>query len=500
MRNRRSAMLVALVLVLAWGSLLATLALGITPRLGLDLQGGTSVILTAPEGTDAAVLEKAVEIMRRRIEGLGGVQEPEIAIAGERNVIVQLPGVSDRERALEAVGSTGQLSFRPVLGVGPLPGISPLLAPAPEAQGEEGEQGSTTTTTLPPGVDPQTGLTISDDPNQEAWLLAEEDEGQPGLAYHVGPALVLGSDVADAQAVFDQSTGFGRWEVLLELTGEGARKFQEATKELAQFPVTDPRRQFAIVLDGVVVSAPQIAPEVDPNVGISGGEAVITLGGAGEAEARDLAVVLRYGALPVAFERSQVQSVSATLGSESLRTGLVAGLGGLVLVGLYMILYYRALGAVAVVGLTLFGSLVVVAFSLLGYTQGLTLTLAGVAGVIVSVGITADSFIVYFERMKEEVAKGRTLRSAVHHGFRPAFRTNLAGDTIAFLAAALLWLLAVGPVKGFAMALGMATILDVAVLYFFTRPAVALLSETRLGEGGAASMRAAVGRPVQVRA
>ncbi|MGH9052075.1 MAG: protein translocase subunit SecD [Acidimicrobiia bacterium] len=492
MRHRLLASL-AFILLVAFGGLAAVIALGLLPRLGLDLRGGASVILTAPEGTDAEVLEKAVDIMRSRIEGLGGVQEPEIAIAGDRNVIVQLPGITDRERALDAVGTTGQLSFRPVLEIGSLPGVSPLLEPTGEAEG------SATSTTLPGGVDPETGLTIEDDPAQEAWLPAEEAEGgTPGAVYHVGPALVLGSDLADARAVFEQgSVGFGRWVVSLELTDQGGEAFQEATKRLAGFPPTDPRRQFAIVLDGAVISAPQIAPEVDPNVGISGGQAVITLGGEGEGEARDLAVVLRYGALPVSFEPSEVRSVSATLGADSLQAGLLAGLAGLGLVAFYVLAYYRALGLVTVVGLAVFGALVVVVFGVLGAAQGVTLTLAGVAGVIVAVGITADSYVVYFERIKEEVRNGRTLRSAVREGFARAFRTILTADTVSLLAALLLWWLAVGPVRGFAMALGLATLVDVVVAFFFTRPAVALLAGSPLGEGGAASMRGALGREAE---
>jgi preprotein translocase subunit SecD len=492
--RRRLLASIAFILLVAFGGLAAVFALGLLPRLGLDLKGGASVILTAPEGTDAEVLEKAVDIMRSRIEGLGGVQEPEIAIAGDRNVIVQLPGITDRERALDAVGTTGQLSFRPVLEIGSLPGVSPLLEPA------GGADDSTTSTTFPGGVDPETGLTVEDDPAEEAWLPAEGVGATPGPVYHVGPALVLGSDLTDARAVFEQGSGFGRWVVSLELTDQGGRAFQEATKQLAGFPVTDPRRQFAIVLDGAVISAPQMDPDIDPNVGIAGGRAVITLGGGGEAEARDLAVVLRYGALPVSFERSEVRTVSATLGTDSLQAGLVAGLGGLVLVAIYVLAYYRALGLVSLVGLTVFSSLVVVIFGLLGATQGVTLTLAGVAGLIVSVGITADSYIVYFERIKDEVRNGRTLRSAVREGFSRAFRTILTADTVSLLAALLLWWLAVGPVRGFAMALGLATLVDVVVAYFFTRPAVALLAGSSLGEGGPASMRGALGRGAEARA
>jgi preprotein translocase subunit SecD len=251
----------------------------------------------------------------------------------------------------------------------------------------------------------------------------------------------------------------------------------------------------AIVLDGEVISAPQLSETIPSGQGIAGGSAVITLGGAEnqQQEARDLSIVLRYGALPVAFERSQVQSVSATLGSDSLRAGLVAGIGGLLLVAVAMVLYYRILGLVAVLGLTVFGSLLVGIFSILGSTQGLTLTLAGVAGIIVSVGITSDSYIVYFERIKEEVRGGRSIRASVDEGFSRALRTILTADTVSFSAAVLLYYLAIGPVKGFALALGLATIIDVFVAYFFTRAAVGLLSRSRLAEEGFLSIRAACG-------
>jgi protein-export membrane protein SecD len=232
-------------------------------------------------------------------------------------------------------------------------------------------------------------------------------------------------------------------------------------------------------------------------VGITGGSAVITLGQSSdqEGEAQELSIVLRYGSLPVAFEQASVQSVSATLGSDSLRAGLIAGFGGLALVAVGMILYYRVMGLVNVIGLTVFGSLLTVVYSLLGAWQGATLTLAGVAGVIVSVGITSDSYIVYFERIKEEVHKGRSMRSAIDHGFQRSLRTILTADTVSFFAAVLLFFLAVGSVKGFALALGIATVLDVLVAIFFTKPAVSLVARSRLGEGGAISIRGATGVP-----
>ena len=576
--SRRAALITLITaLVLSWGSMIVTQALGISPRLGLDLQGGFSVLLEAPEGTDTGVLDVAVDVIRRRIEALGGVQEPEVAVSGLRSIEVQLPGVTDRQRALDAVGTTGQLAFRPVLEANPY-GVSPLLIAALDYQestttttttvpGEattttaaDGSSttsssttttaagtsttttaagttttttaaGTTTTTTAPaeppdltpvlpagitvcdpaqplneqPGcVDGETGLTLSDDPAKEAWL-ADSDTGE---VFHCAPARVLGSDLADAQAAFIQqgaggagvpfgvsTGGVGQWVVSLDFNDAGAAKFEQVTKELAVYSVGDARRRFAIVLDGDVQSAPQMDADITPETGIPGGRAVITMGTSGNVEqaARDLAVVLRYGSLPVAFSQASVESVSATLGSDSLRAGLLAGIIGLALVVALMVLYYRALGLVHVIGLTVFGSLVLVIFSLLGEAQGVTLTLAGVAGVIVAIGITSDSYVVYFERIKEAVHRGHSLRAGIDHGFARAFRTMVTADTVSLVASVLLFLLAVGSVKGFALALGIATVTDLAVAYFFTRPAVALLGLTRLGEGGKFSIRGATG-------
>ncbi|WKZ82795.1 MAG: protein translocase subunit SecD [Acidimicrobiia bacterium] len=556
--TRRSALItLGMTLAVVYGGMALTQLGGVRPLLGLDLQGGFSVVLEAEEGTDPEVLDQAVEIMRRRIEALGGVQEPEIAVVGDSTVEVQLPGVTDRDRALEAVGTTGSLEFRPVRQVSPIPGVSPVFfgaTPTPEPEPDtttttvpsvggttsttagEGTASTTTTTTVPEGstttepstttttldptegivlpagvtwcdeveqagcVDRESGLTVDPDPTLDAFLTTGPAGGD--IIYHTAPARILGSDLEGAQAQFSGGTSgsgnvVGSWVVVLDFTAEGGDKFAEVTRELANYAIGDPRRQFAIVLDGEVQSAPQVSPEVDPNTGITGGSAIITLGSSAdqEEEARSLSVVLRYGALPAAFEISTVQSVSATLGSDSLRAGLIAGFGGLALVAMAMILYYRALGLVNVIGLTVFGSLMLMVFSLLGEWQGVTLTLAGVAGVIVAVGITSDSYVVYFERIKEEVHRGRSLRSAIDHAFSRSIRTILTADTVSFTGAVLLFFLAVGSVKGFALALLIATVCDVLVAVFFTRPAVALVAMSRLGDGGRFSVRGATGLP-----
>ncbi|MCY3562355.1 MAG: protein translocase subunit SecD [Acidimicrobiia bacterium] len=492
---------------IAWGGLAAVYLLDIEPKLGLDLQGGTSVVLTAPDDTDPDVMEYAVEIMRSRIEDVGGVQEPEISISGGTTVLVQLPGVQNEQQALDAIGRTGRLSFRPVLestpGLqGPLVTTTTTEPPAGEEDAVE-ESASTTATTVatttttailadtPEGVDPISGLTVSDDPDTVAYLPNFTLFGMEVLT--VGPAAMTGSDVSQALPGFNSVSA--QWVVNLSLTSEGGDLFAELTGEAAAYPIGDPRRQIAIVLDGQIIASPQVAEDVAAGVGITGGDAIITLGAdpAAEDQAQNLAVILRYGSLPVAFERSQVEKVSATLGSDSLRIGLISGIAGLVLVAVVLLLYYRSLGLVAVLGIAVFGSLLIAIYALLGHYQGVTLTLAGVTGIIVAVGITADSYIVYFERIKDELRAGRTVPSAAAQGFRTAFRTILTADTVSILGATLLWLLTVGAVRGFALSLGIATVLDIFVARAFTRRAAWVLAHSPLGRKGWFSMPAAAG-------
>ena len=355
---RRKVIGLLVVLTLAWGGLAFTWWREITPKLGLDLQGGTSVVLTAPDGTERDVLDKAVEIMINRIEDFGGVQEPEIAISGANTVLVQLPGIRDPERAIQAIGQTGQLSFRPVLDESFTPesplvtttttvpgsttttvpgtttttttgaGLTTTTAGATTTTTEAATTTTTvatttttsastttspppsTTTTLPPGVDGGTGFTITDDPSREAYLPLKDEAGSIIDAFKVGPAALIGTDVADALPFFD--TNQGQWIVQLDLSAQGADKFARLTQAAANYPggiFPDPRRKIAIVPDGEGITAPPVSDDVDPATGITGGRAIISIGGSGaraEAEARDLGVLLRYGSLPVAFERSQV--------------------------------------------------------------------------------------------------------------------------------------------------------------------------------------------------
>lgn len=489
---RRNLIGVIVVLVLAWGGLGLLFARGTTPRLGLDLQGGISVVLTAPEGTDTDKLEVASDIIRRRIEEIGGVQEPDIVPSGGNaltppSVLVQLPGVRDERRALDAVGTTGLLTFRPVLGS--VPGSTGPLAAGGEPSPTDVAVSSyddcyAMAGAVPPAdgvseIDDETGLTVSDDPSLETYFPFE------GSVYHLGPAIVSGTDVEQSLAQFGAS-----WLVTLDFDSSGGDRFGCLTGQAARNQGA--ARQIAIVLDGEIVTAPPVALDVGPE-GITGGSAIITIGSGtdSEQEAKDLAVVLRYGSLPVDFTLSDVSQVSGTLGSDSLRIGLISGIAGLALVAVFLLFFYRALGLVAVFGLTVFGSLLIAIFSLFGATAGLTLTLAGITGIIVSVGITADSYIVYFERIKDELRAGSSVSGAAVDGFKSAFRTILTADTVSLLGAGLLYALAVGPVKGFALSLGIATLLDIFIARTFTRRAVTLMSRTRLASGGRFSIEAA---------
>jgi preprotein translocase subunit SecD len=442
------------IMVLAFGLLALTFITNSHPVLGLDLRGGVSVVLKPTKSNvPSSSISKAVDIIRSRVDALG-VAEPDISRQGQ-NVVISLPGVKDPDRALSLVGQTAELRFRPVL-----------------EQVPSGNSSSTSTTVAgqPAQTTDSNALTAraDDDPAKEV-VLAEfdpKDRTRETARYRLGPAPVVGSAVKTAQAEFDQNTS--EWSVRVDFTGDGGDKF----KALATQQVN---KQVAIVLDGVVQSAPVIQPSLLTNFNNT---AQIT-GNFTERQAKDLASVLRFGALPVQLERQAVQTVSATLGKDSLKAGVIAGIVGLALVLLYMIAYYRALGIVVVVGLCASGALLWSIICYLGASRGLALTLAGATGIIVSVGVTVDSYVVYFERLKDEIRSGKTVRSSVDRGFKRAYRTIVAADLVSFIAAAVLYLLTVGPVRGFAFYLGLSTLLDLVTAYFFTRPAVVLLGRSR---------------------
>ena len=535
-----------LILVAAYGGLLATLVSGNSPELGLDLQGGVSVVLAPTGDATGDQLDQSLSIIRDRVDALG-VAEPDITRQGDA-IVVQLPGVKNRDRALALVGQTAELQFRPVLQQGQFPedevadaqaaadeqvtastttttapadggagatttSSTPTTAaetapdegawsPPADAAPVEGESAAgpaqdPTATTAPPTTAPAdpTATTAPADPTATTVPAEPTDVPVPPLTprdqdvadqpvtlagkdgttvYALGPALASGRIVATARADIQN----GQWFVSLEMRGgeDGIDKFNEIAAQCynASDPTVCPTGQLAIVLDSVVQSAPSInAPSFSPeDISISGSFT--------ESEAKDLALVLRYGSLPVELERQSVQTVSASLGDDSLRAGIIAGAVGLALVAVYMLVYYRALGLVVILGLTVWGALLYTIISFLGETQGLALTLSGVTGIIVSIGVTVDSYVVYFERLKDEVKAGRTLRTSTDRAFKRAFRTVLAANFTAFLGALVLWWLTVGSVRGFAFFLGLSTLLDVIVAWAFTHPVVVLLSRNRL--------------------
>ena len=431
------------ILVVVFGGLGANLMAGNEPSLGLDLQGGASVTLTPVGDYEPAALEVAVEIIRARVDSLG-VAEPEIISQGD-TVVINLPGVEDQDRALQIVGAQGKVLLRPVLQSGTLDQSSTTTAPANE----------------PDPTDPNATVVLNDD---------------AGVSYVVGPAQATG-DVFENDAQADISSG--QWAVVVSLRGGAAGEdvWNALTTKCFNREATCPTAQVAIVLDGVVISAPVVQEPV-----FTGGSVQIS-GDFTEEEARDLAKILEFGAVPVEFEVASVQTVSPTLGSDSLRAAIIAGLVGLGLVLLFFFAYYRLLPVVMLLGLTVSGSLMWSVIAWLLKSNGLALTLAGVAGIIVSVGVTVDSYVVFFERLKDEVQAGRSLRGSAQRSFQSAFRTILIADGASFIGAVVLWYLTVGAVRGFAFFLGLSTLIDVIVAYLYTRPAVLLLARTRLFGG-----------------
>jgi preprotein translocase subunit SecD len=466
---RRNFWFLAVTLVLVVGTFLATLISGNSPVLGLDLQGGISVVL-APVGEvrNEASLNKAVDIIRNRVDALG-VAEPEISRQGS-NVIIDLPGVRDRDKARRLVGKTAQLRFRPVLSTGPdTTGSTTTTTKAKSktssttaAAGATSTTAATTTTTKP-----ETKITPADQDKANATVVlpGREVDGNR-LLYQLGPAALTGKGVGGAKAVFQPGQG---WVVNLSLKDDGATAFNKLAQE--SYPKSPPQNAVAIVLDGVVQSAPAFN---EPN--FEGGQVQIS-GSFSETDAKDLATVLQYGALPVVLKEQTTQSVSPTLGTDQLHAGIAAGIIGLVLVALYMLAFYRLLGLVVLLGLTLSGMAIYTLVTYLGHSIGLTLTLAGVTGLIVSVGVTVDSYVVYFEKLKDEVRTGRTVRSSIDRAFQKSFRTILAADLVSLIGAVVLYALAIGSVRGFAFFLGVSVLLDLALSYFFMHPLVYFLAQ-----------------------
>jgi preprotein translocase subunit SecD len=482
-------------IVIAFGSLGATLGLGWGPKLGLDLAGGLSVVYKpATPGTTLSQMQEVVTILNNRVNGLG-VSGATVQLQG-KNVVVSAPGVSDARAVLAAVGETAQLLFRPVLCSAATakkvhavaPGHLPLcqakyldsqanLAVQPNASNPNG---FTVNQAILP--DPQfsaiaSTIPNSDNPKNEVILSAL---GSPAR-YVLGPAVLTGTAIGKAFASLDQA---GAWVVNYTLTKAGSPLWDAVTK-------TYFHQELAIELDGVVQSAPLILPASTTWVSY-GGQGQIS-GSFTEASAKKLAIAMEFGALPVRLIPLTTTTVSPTLGHSALIAGLGAGLVGLALVLLYVLLYYRALGLVILLGLGATAAFLWALISALAHTAvAPTFSLSGVTGLIVSIGITVDSYIVYFERLKDEARAGRSIRTSVDRGFKSAWRTVLAADFVSLLAAVLLYLIAVGDVRGFAFFLGLSTLMDIFFTWYFTRPLVILLGRRSSQSGSALSMAAGI--------
>jgi preprotein translocase subunit SecD len=540
-----------------------------TPKLGIDLQGGTRVALTArsEKGTpDRDQLNEARKVIDNRVNKIG-VSGAEVILDGQQ-IIITVPGEGGDQA--KSLGQTGKMNFRPVLGstaaqpppqqqtpqpnpttsANPPPsagGGSPSSAP-PQGRPAPAVAAQPTTSAQPPPAQPPAGqadptadcakyLTDLNQytadtkaknvssiqvptliaeaktcrqnkllaPSADGTVQADQTLQQAALAtlncakdaqdplagnddptlpvaacdqngtekFILGPSFLPGTDVTDANAQVD-TQGVG-YVVILDFNSDGGKKWGDYTTAHNEQSAPGGNNRAAFVLDTQVVSAPTIQePIVGGSTRINGGS-----GGFKQSEARDLANVLKYGSLPLSFESSSAETVSATLGLASLRAGLIAGAIGLALVFVYCLFYYRLLGVLTILSLMLSGLIVYALLVLLGRAIGFTLDLPGIAGFIVAIGITADSFVIFFERLKDEVREGRTFRSAVPRAWVRARRTVLSADAVVFLASAVLYIIAVGQVQGFAFTLGMSTILDLIVVFLVTHPLVALASTSK---------------------
>jgi preprotein translocase subunit SecD len=531
-RRRLVVSLVGIVLFSA-GVLVANLVAGNRPSLGLDLQGGASVTLEPQGDYDADSLSVAVEIIRQRVDSIG-VAEPEIIRQGD-TVVINLPGVKDQKRALDIVGRTGEVLMRPVLQSGmpnndatsttvagatttsvaaetttsliattvPAPGSglrasgatsttvadATTTVPAEATTTTVGVESTTTsvglesTTALAAGAPTTTLLPVSPTtvPTPDISLTNERDKiallnGRDGLVYYAGPATADGR-VFKNDAAAEISNGGWAVTVGLKDGAEGEGAWNALANECFAKSQNCPTGQIAIVLDGEVISAPVVQTN-----NFSG--SVQITGEFSEREARDLAKILEFGAVPVRFSAPTAQTVSATLGQDSLDAALWSGLLGVALVLLFLVFYYRRLAFVVVGGLAVSGMLQWSAISWLSQRNGLALSLAGVTGIIVSIGVTVDSYVVFFEKLKDDVLAGRTLRNSATRSFQSAWKTILAADTVSLLGALVLWLLTVGSVRGFAFFLGLSTLCDMIIAYFFTRPTVILLARSKFMNKG----------------
>ena len=497
-------------------------------HLGLDLTSGTTVALQAvkPGGgvPTQAEMQQAVQIMDNRVNG-AGVTEAQVVQQGNNIINISVPGQS-AQAVVSKVSRTAELQFRQVLLIAPNapPATTPTTSPSPSPTASPSSSAKASPSSSASGAaPPAASATPSPKPTSatSTWQQAQGDASlvsapvkaqfnrlncanpnwQQEIGYTKGQydnahiqivscdsahnkfvldrAHVVGDMIASASAT-PETNSSSAWQVNLNFKSDGAKAFGDLTTTMYDKYGTSgsPLDDLAVVLDGTVVSFPAI------NQGpITGGQAQIT-GSFSQNSATTLANQLSYGALPLSFHQQSVQSVSPALGRDQLTAGLIAAGLGLILVVLYLVLYYRGLAVVAVCSLVIAALLAYLSVVLLGKYQGFALSLAGIAGLIVAIGITADSFVVYFERLRDEVRDGRSLRAAVERGWARARRTILVSDTVSFLAAALLYYFAIGSVRGFAFTLGLITVIDVLVVFTFTKPMMTLLARTKFyGQG-----------------
>ena len=461
------------------------------PKLALDLEGGTQIILAPKLESGQTVtqeqLDQAVSIIRDRVDA-AGVSEAEVTSQGGANVVVSIPGVPD-EQTLARIQSSAKLEFRPVIYT-----AAATAATAAPTDGAETPELSNERTAEPTDASDPAWVTeqmFQDFQDFQCASLLENTSVAPvdeplitcdtqGFKYILGPVEVSGERIADASAGLvpnSQGQVTNVWGVFITFDGEGTEQFREVTTRLFPFGDSDPRNRFAVVLDGWVITSPTT------NAVITDGKPVIS-GSFTQESAKTLADQLKFGALPIGFEVQSSETISATLGSAQLTSGLIAGLIGMILVVIYSLFQYRLLGLVTVASLLVAGILTYVVIAIMSWRQGYRLSLAGVAGLIVAIGLTADSFIVYFERIRDELRDGKHLTSAVESGWKRALRTILSAKFINLLSAVVLFVLAVGNVRGFAFTLGLTTVIDVLVVILFTHPVLTLLANTRFFSSG----------------
>jgi preprotein translocase subunit SecD len=487
-KSGRLGLSIFLVVVLVLGAL-TWFVLGLKPLLGLDLKGGLSVTLQGPANTSKDVMQQTVDRIQQRVDALG-VAEPDISLLGSNVVQVQLPGVGSpgtvkqqgnqwcaytsedkkigcystqqeaqakaqaqsQSNIIRIIGTTARLEERPVLQI---------VAP-----GDKAKDGTAYA---------DIKLNTDDPLKSDVWVYQDANgngtfDSGTDAKVQVGPVVITGANLKKAAAVFLSASqltqgGTPGWRINFSLDKEGAAAFSTETQKLAKVATGDPTKQLAIIVDKGIISSPEVQSA------ITNGSGEIT-GGFTESQAKNLAVVLQSGALPVTLKQLNVETVSPTLGEASLKEGVIAGLVGLIALALYLAFYYRLLGFVAWVGMAIWAILAFALVSILGKTVGYALTLAGVAGIIVSLGITADSYIIFYERLKDEVRHGKTVRAAVQPAFKRSWRTIVAADVVTAIAAGVLYVVSIGSVRGFALTLGLCTLLDLFVVWFYKRPTV----------------------------